>query len=73
MNSRLRRRLATLILGTMAPLLLVAEVAAVGHRAEAAAPSRPALATNPVQCLMENAQCARDAASGNYPCDLLPC
>ena len=82
MNARPRRlrrprRITTIVLGTVAPLMLVAGVTGMGHRAEAAGMNtqhRGALvAVNPVQCVLENAQCAKDAASGNNPCDLIPC
>jgi hypothetical protein len=67
MNARPRRRLAAVVLG-LAPLVLAAELAA------AAVPARSAVAlNNPVQCVLENVQCAKDAASGNNPCDPLPC
>ena len=81
MNARPRRRthraISACILGTVTPLVIGAGVIGMGYRAESAAAStqhaRLVALTNPVQCVEENIQCAKDAASGNNPCDPIPC
>lgn len=71
------RRVSTLVLGTVAPLMLAAGVIGMGARAEAVGMTAhvshgAAVATNPVQCIQEDMQCAKAAASGDA-CDLLAC
>ena len=71
------RRASTIVLGAVAPLMLVAGVIGMGARAEAtgvsARPSHSApVANNPLQCIEADMQCAKAAASGDA-CDLLAC
>lgn len=67
MNARPHRRIATLVLAAMAPALFAAQLAVAGGA------GRSAVAlSNPVQCIQEDMQCAKDAASGTA-CDPLPC
>ena len=71
---RTHRTIRFCILSTVAPLMLIAGVAGMGNRAATAGlGGHNLVASSPLQCIAENIQCAKDAASGTNPCDPIPC
>ena len=71
---RTHRTIRFCILSTVAPLMLIAAVAGMGDRAATAGVGgHNVVASNPLSCIEADMQCAKDAASGNNPCDPLPC
>ena len=74
MHVRRHRRLATLVLAAVTPLMVGAAVTGLGARAETAGlGARGALASiNPQQCIRDWESCMAAEQQGN-PCDLIVC